>query len=151
MLICIYKVHFIFNDCIFNQILEVVRKKEKYNLSTLRWTNTWSWMIYMTQEQRRVHRNRISQTETNTVMLSSSWDETWTRRQKSSRNKRNKNTRNRGSQCMARPGAGARAVCDQSPSQSQSTPELGSSNEVITLPSIVMWIVTIVSMSSSHY
>ena len=26
----------------------------------------------MTQEQRRVHRNRISQTETNTVMLSSS-------------------------------------------------------------------------------
>ena len=43
-----------------------------------------------------------------------------------------------GSQCMAGPGAGARAVCDQSPSQSQTTPELGSSNEVITLPSIVM-------------
>ena len=39
---------------------------------------------------------------------------------------------------MAGPGAGARAVCDQSPSQSQTTPELGSSNEVITLPSIVM-------------
>ena len=92
----------------------------------------------MAQEQRRVHINRISQTETNIVMLSSS-------EMRLGHGDRSAHVTNvtkilvlsvGGSQCMAGPGAGAR-LCDQPPSQSQTTPDTGSSNEVIT--GIIMW------------